>query len=120
MRAFRPPVQRLGFCAPLSLRHTSAAYPDQGYTRREREHGIVREFVFTVEYESGADEVMDLFIEHPDLRARSMEVHATSESVWGIDKVVGPSDALEEFDERLERVTSDPDATGMCGAPVTE
>ena len=41
----------------------------------------MREVVFTVEYEKGVDEVMDLFIAHPDLHARSMEVHATSESV---------------------------------------
>lgn len=32
----------------------------------------MREFVFTVEYENGANEVMDLFIENPDLYARSM------------------------------------------------
>lgn len=80
----------------------------------------MREFVFTVEYEKGADEVMDLFIEHPDLHARSMEIHATSESVWGLDKVVGPAAVLDEFDDRLEHVASDPNTTGMCGAPVTE
>ncbi len=61
----------------------------------------MREVVFTVEYEKGVDEVMDLFIEHPDLHARSMEIHATSESVWGVDKVVGPVDVLDEFDNRL-------------------
>lgn len=80
----------------------------------------MREVVFTVEYEKGVDEVMDLFIEYPDLHARSMEVHATSESVWGIDKVVGPDEILTEFDDRLERVTSDSNATGVCGAPISE
>jgi predicted DNA binding protein len=80
----------------------------------------MREVVFTVEYEKGVDEVMDLFIEQPDLHARSMEVHATSESVWGIEKVVGPDEVLTEFDDRLKRVTSDSNATGMCGAPITE
>ncbi|NUB93122.1 helix-turn-helix domain-containing protein [Haloterrigena sp. SYSU A121-1] len=80
----------------------------------------MREVVFTVEYENGADEVMDHFIEHPDLYARSMEITATSDSVWGIEKVVGPTDVLEEFDDRLERVASDPNASGMCGAPITE
>ncbi|GAA0251032.1 hypothetical protein GCM10009000_079300 [Halobacterium noricense] len=44
----------------------------------------MREFVFTIEYDKGVNEVMDLFIEHPDLHASSMEVHATDESVWGI------------------------------------
>lgn len=80
----------------------------------------MHEVVFTVEYDKDVDEVMDLFIEHPDLHARSMEVHATSESVWGIEKVVGPEGALIEFDDRLERLTSDSNATGMCGAPITE
>lgn len=80
----------------------------------------MREFVFTVEYEKGANEVMDLFIEHADLYARSMEINATSEAVWGIDKVVGPTTVLDELDDRLERVASDPNTTGMCGAPVTE
>jgi hypothetical protein len=32
----------------------------------------MREVVFTIEYEKGVDEVMDLFIEHPDLHAQSM------------------------------------------------
>ncbi|WP_157231426.1 hypothetical protein [Halostagnicola larsenii] len=41
----------------------------------------MREFVFTIEYEKGVAEVVDLFIEHPDLHARSMEGHATDESV---------------------------------------
>ena len=80
----------------------------------------MREFVFTVEYEKRADEVMDLFIDHPDLYARSMEINATSEAVWGIDKVVGPTAVLDEFDEQIEHVADDPNTTGMCGAPVTE
>ncbi|ELZ31344.1 transcriptional regulator [Halogeometricum pallidum JCM 14848] len=80
----------------------------------------MREFVFTVEYEAGADELMDLFIDHPSLSARSMAVHATDESVWGVEKVVGAPDVLAEFDDRLERVTDDSNATGMCGAPISE
>jgi hypothetical protein len=80
----------------------------------------LREFVFTIEYEKGADEVMDLFIEHGDLYTRSMEINATSEAVWGIDKVVGPTNVLDELDDRLERVASNPSTTGMCGTPVTE
>ncbi|WP_369335259.1 helix-turn-helix domain-containing protein [Natrialba sp. PRR66] len=80
----------------------------------------MREFVFTVEYENGADEVMDLFINNLDLYARSMEINATSEAVWGIEKVVGPAAVLDEFDDALERVADIPGSTGMCGAPVTE
>jgi len=80
----------------------------------------MREFVFTVKYEAGVDVVMDLFIEHPDLSARSMEINATTEAVWGIEKIVGPAGVLEEFDETLERVANDPNQTGMCGASVTD
>lgn len=80
----------------------------------------MREFVFTVEYETGADGMMDLFIEQPDLYGRSMEINATSEAVWGIEKVVGPAAVLDEFDDMLERVANDPNQTGMCGASVTE
>lgn len=80
----------------------------------------MREVIFTVEYERGTDELMDLFIDNPDLHARSMEVHATSEAVWGIDKVVGPASILNEYDDRLERIANDSNTTGMCGAPITE
>ena len=83
-------------------------------------YNIMREIVFTVEYERGADELIDLFIDNPDLHARSMRVHATSEAVWGINKVVGPASVLDEYDDRLERIASDSNTTGMCGAAVTE
>lgn len=78
----------------------------------------MREVVFTVEYEQGADAVMDLFIEHPDLYARSMEVNATSETVWGIEKIVGPAPVLDEYDDRLEQLADDSTLTGMCSAPI--
>jgi len=80
----------------------------------------MREVIFTVEYEKGTNEVMDLFIENPDLYARSMEINATSEAVWGIEKVVGSAAVLDEFDDKLDRVASDPSKAGMCGAPVSE
>ena len=63
---------------------------------------------------------MDLFIDNPDLRVRSMEAHATSETLWGIDKVVGPAPILDEYDDRLERVASDSSTTGTGGAAITE
>ena len=81
---------------------------------------IMREAVFTVEYKKGADELMDLFIDNPDLHARSMEVHVTSEAMWGIDKVVGPASVLDEYDDYLERIASNPNTTGRCGAPITK
>ncbi|ELK47733.1 MULTISPECIES: helix-turn-helix domain-containing protein [Haloferax] len=80
----------------------------------------MREFVFTVEYERGADEVMDLFIENPDLHSKTMAIHATSESMWRLDRLTGPTEALEAFDEVIEQATRCNGVLGMCGAPVVE
>ena len=80
----------------------------------------MREFVFTVEYEKGANEVMDLFIENPDLHAKTMAVHATADSMWRLDRITGPTEALEEFDAVVDNVTLCNEVIGMCGAPVVE
>ncbi|ELZ94494.1 transcriptional regulator [Haloferax mucosum ATCC BAA-1512] len=80
----------------------------------------MREFVFTVEYEKGADEAMDLFIEHPDLHSKTMAVHATADSMWRLDRVTGPADVLESFDTIIEKVARGNAVVGMCGAPVVE
>jgi hypothetical protein len=80
----------------------------------------MREFVFTVEYEKGANEVMDVFIENPDLKARTMAVHATTDAMWRLDYLTGPTEALEEFDQILGSVSICNEVIGMCGAPVVE
>ncbi|SEV93143.1 helix-turn-helix domain-containing protein [Halobacterium jilantaiense] len=80
----------------------------------------MREFVFTIEYERGVDEVMDLFMENPELHARTTAVHATSESMWRLDHVTGSKEVLEAFDDLLGRVTRDNQTTGMCGSPLVE
>ena len=80
----------------------------------------MREFVFTVEYEKGADEVMDVFIENPDLHAKTMAVHATADSMWRLDRITGPTEALEEFDAVVANATVCNEVIGMCGAPVVE
>jgi predicted DNA binding protein len=80
----------------------------------------MREFVFTLEYEKGADEVMDLFIESPNLRAKTMAVHATTTSMWRLDRITGPTDALAEFETVLDTVTLCDEVIGMCGAPIVE
>ncbi|WP_396611269.1 helix-turn-helix domain-containing protein [Haloferax sp. S1W] len=80
----------------------------------------MREFVFTVEYEKGVDEVMDLFIENPGLHSKTMAIHATSESMWRLDRLTGPTDVLESFDDIIESVTHCKGVKGMCGAPVVE
>ncbi|AUV81796.1 transcriptional regulator [Salinigranum rubrum] len=80
----------------------------------------MREFVFTVEYERGADDLMDLFIEFPDLHARTPSIHATADAVWKLTRVTGPDEALAAFDDRLPEVSRCVDVVGMCGCPVVE
>ena len=41
----------------------------------------MREFAFTVEYEPGADRLMDVFIERPSLRAGTITCSATSDGM---------------------------------------
>ncbi|MFT4958923.1 MAG: putative DNA binding protein [Halobacteriales archaeon] len=55
----------------------------------------MRELVFALEYRPGCNEVADTLAEHPDARIRSLSLHATSERLWRVDHVTGPSVALE-------------------------
>jgi predicted DNA binding protein len=80
----------------------------------------MREFVFTIEYEKGVDEVMDLFIENPELHGQTTAVHATSEAMWRLNHITGPKEVLDEFDDLLDRITFCSETTGMCGSPVVE
>lgn len=59
----------------------------------------MREFAFTIEYEKGADPLMDVFIDNPDLHARTMNTHVSANSMWRIDRIAGPERALERLDE---------------------
>ncbi|QGA82130.1 helix-turn-helix domain-containing protein [Halomicrobium sp. LC1Hm] len=59
----------------------------------------MREFEFTVQYESGADDLMDLFVETPSLYARSQACFANADAMWRIDRIVGPSDVLDRLDD---------------------
>lgn len=59
----------------------------------------MREFAFTVRFDRGADDLMDLFVETPDLEARSQACFANDRAMWRVDDVTGPADALERLDE---------------------
>jgi hypothetical protein len=67
----------------------------------------MRELVLTIGYETGADRLMDVFIDHPQLRAEAVACSATTEGLWRVDRLRGPSEAIETAD----RVFSD---TGRC------
>jgi len=59
----------------------------------------MREFEFTVHYEPGADDLMDLFIDSPSLSARSRACFANEVAMWRIDHVAGPAGVLEQLDD---------------------
>jgi len=80
----------------------------------------MREFVFRIEYEPGSNEVMDLFIEYPELYSRTMAIHATTESTWRLERITGSSEALDYFDDLLEEVTLCNEVTNMCDGSILE
>lgn len=54
----------------------------------------MREYVFTVEYAAGAHPTADVFREHPDLVAQSVDCGATTDRFWRVEHVSGPEPAL--------------------------
>lgn len=74
----------------------------------------MRELVFAVAYEEGADPIMDAFRAYPDLRSRSVACHVSSEGVWRIDRFTGPAEALD----RVESVFGTHDRCLDCVAGV--
>jgi hypothetical protein len=73
----------------------------------------MREFTFEIEYKSGTDPIMDVFIDHPEMVARSLDGYVTTEQFWRIERISGPTDALD----RVRNIRFD-DAT--CGESLTE
>lgn len=73
----------------------------------------MREFTFTIEYERGADPIMDVFIDNPDSVARSLDGFVTEERFWRIERISGSLDALD----RIEQVRFD---DGTCGESLTQ
>jgi len=59
----------------------------------------VKEFEFTIRFTPGTDPVMDLFQEYPTLRLRNATCTITGNSMWRIDHVDGPADAISAFDD---------------------
>jgi predicted DNA binding protein len=81
----------------------------------------VRELVFDLEYEPGSNAVADTLAEHPDARIRSLSLHATPESLWRVDHVTGPADALDAIRETFLEADYYADCltTEHCGATQT-
>lgn len=78
----------------------------------------MREFAFTISYEPGADHLMDVFIDHSGLYARTVSCHATRNAMWRVDEVTGPREALSAYDEQLEGLSRCSSLRGMGGCRV--
>jgi predicted DNA binding protein len=61
----------------------------------------MREFVFTLHYGQGADPVMDTFIEAPRARSEAFVCSLDGEQAWRLERVVGPTAALDRIEDRL-------------------
>lgn len=57
--------------------------------------------MLTIEFEHGIDPVMDVFVEHPRARARTLESAVAPDESWRFDRIDGPEGALERLDEAL-------------------
>ncbi len=59
----------------------------------------MRELVFVLNYEPGCNQVADALAEHPGVGIRSLSLHATAESLWRVDRVTGPTNALADVED---------------------
>lgn len=78
----------------------------------------MREFAFTITYERGVDHLMDVFIDHPGLYARTVSCHATPDTMWRLDEATGPREALADYDECLDGIERCSSLRGMGGCEI--
>jgi predicted DNA binding protein len=55
----------------------------------------MREFVFSVAFERGADPLMDVFIEHPSIRSEAFLCCFDGEEFWRLERIVGKESGLD-------------------------
>lgn len=73
----------------------------------------MREYVLRLEYEKEVHPVMDVFIRHPDMIAKSLDISASLDGGWRIVRIAGSEKALDT----LEEVYLDPDICNDCAFP---
>ncbi|MGN8215537.1 helix-turn-helix domain-containing protein [Halococcus sp. PRR34] len=73
----------------------------------------MREFTFAIDYDAGADPIMDVCIEWPSVVAHSLDGFVTEDRFWRIERISGPERALD----RIEDVRFD---GTKCGESITE
>jgi hypothetical protein len=74
----------------------------------------MREFVITMDYDSGVDPVMDAFIDHPDLVSKAVDISVGGGALTRVDRLSGPPEAID----RLAEVYLDPEICNECAAPT--
>jgi hypothetical protein len=57
----------------------------------------MREFVFTLRYQEGADELMDEFVSAPDAVAVSTTCCVTGDAMWRVDTLRGADESLDSI-----------------------
>jgi predicted DNA binding protein len=72
----------------------------------------MREFVFVVNYQQGIDDEMDVFIEYPAMRARTLACHVTPSTMWRLDLVTGPARAIDTYESVLTDLSHCTDVLG--------
>lgn len=58
----------------------------------------MREVVFVVAYDPGANPVADVLADYPSARLHSSACHVTEASLWRVDRINGPADALDSLE----------------------
>lgn len=61
----------------------------------------MREFVFSLTFETGADELMDLFLDHPVARSEAFMCCLDAEQLWRLERVTGPAEAMDRIEALL-------------------
>lgn len=59
----------------------------------------MREVVFVVAHDPGANPVADLLADHPEARLRSLACHVTETTLWRVDRATGAAEALDELED---------------------
>jgi predicted DNA binding protein len=61
-----------------------------------RNYVSMREFVFEIRHEPGADGLIDLFIEAPDARSTTFLCSMGNAQLWRLDHIMGPTSVVEQ------------------------
>lgn len=78
----------------------------------------MRELVFRLNYDEGADPLMDLFQQQPLLTARSISTSVSRNCIWLVERFAGPEPALDKV-EAIRCASGEPKEVmteSTCGA----